>query len=289
MTPSEPSKLEKIRHRLRCEWTDERTVTAWRMWRSHIVQFTRGATEAILEIAQLQPGMKVLDLASGVGDPALAIAKVVGPDGKVVATDLGTGMMSLAEEIARTKGLKNIEFKIAHAESLPFPSESFDAVTCRFGVMLFPDPVAALMECRRVLRNGGRVALVAWGTQGQPFFTATGGIVMKYVQMPAPDPDAPHLFMFGEPGRLKGTLEEAGFKDVREEARTIQGKWTSSPEKYWEQFTEVAAPFRPAIEKLTPEIREQVVKEALAALRQYWDGKELNMPLKIVLATGVRG
>jgi ubiquinone/menaquinone biosynthesis C-methylase UbiE len=288
MTPPDAKKLEKIRERLRVEWTDERTVTAWRTWRSHIAQFTRGATEAILEVAQLQPGMEVLDLASGVGDPALAIAKAVGPSGKVIASDLGPGMISLAEEIAQTKGLKNIQFRIANAEALPFANESFDVVTCRFGVMLFPDPVAALNECRRVLRRGGRVALVAWGAKEQPFFTTTAGILMKYVQMPAPDPEAPHLFMFGERGRLKRTLEEAGFKDAREEVRTINGKWKSSPEKYWEQFTEVAAPFRPLIEKLTPETRARVVEEVLAALGKYWDGKELEMPLEIVVGTGTR-
>ncbi|MGA8142881.1 MAG: class I SAM-dependent methyltransferase [Candidatus Acidiferrales bacterium] len=288
MSAADPNKLQKIRERLRHEWTDERTVAAWRMWRSHIAHFTRGATDAILEAAQVKPGMHVLDLASGVGDPALSLAAAVGPGGHVTATDLGPGMISLAEELAATKGLKNIDFKIANAESLPFASESFDVVTCRFGVMLFPDSVEALKECRRVLKHGGRVALVAWGAKEQPFFTTTAGILLKYVQMPAPDPDAPHLFMFGERGRLRRTLEAAGFSEAREEVRSVQGKWTSSLEKYWEQFTEVAAPFRPLIEKLTPETRAKAVEEVLDALRKYWDGKELNMPLEIVIGTGTR-
>lgn len=289
MTAADPAKLEKIRERLRHEWTDERTVAAWRKWQSHIAHFTRGATEAILEAAQVRPGAHVLDLASGVGDPALSLAVAVGSTGHVIATDLGPGMISLAEEKAHTKGLANIEFKIANAESLPFPNESFDVVTCRFGVMLFPDPLGALKECRRVLKRGGRVALVAWGKSEQPFFTTTAGILLKYVQVPPPDPDAPHLFMYGESGRLRRTLEAAGFADVREEVRTVPGLWTSSLEKYWEQFTEVAAPFRPLIEKLTPETRARAVEEILAALRKYWDGKELNMPLEIVIGTGTRG
>ena len=289
MSEADPAKLEKIRVRLRTEWTDERTVAAWRKWRSHIAQFTRGATDAILEAAQLKPGMQVLDLASGVGDPALYLAKAVGAEGHVTATDLGPGMISLAEEMAQTKGLANIDFKIANAESLPFPSESFDVVTCRFGVMLFPDAVEALKECRRVLRRGGRVALVAWGTKEQPFFSATAGILMKYVKLPPPDPDAPNLFMYGERGRLQRTLESAGFKDAREEVRVVPGKWTSSLEKYWEQFTEVAAPFRPLIENLTPEARAQAVEEVLDELRKLWNGKELTMPLEIVIGTGTRG
>src|ERR1700740_561958 len=245
MTAPDPAKLEKIRERLGTEWTGERPVPAWRKWRSHIARFTRGATEAILEAAQLRPGMQVLDLASGVGDPALAIAATVGPSGKVIATDLGPGMISLAEELAQTKNLTNIEFKIANAESLPFANESFDVVTCRFGIMLFPDHIAALNECRGVVRRGGRVALVAWGAKEQPFFTTTAGILMKYVQVPPPDPDAPHLFMFGDRGRVRGAIWGAGFVDTSEEVRTVTGKWTSSLEKYWEQFTEVAAPLLP--------------------------------------------
>jgi ubiquinone/menaquinone biosynthesis C-methylase UbiE len=288
MTEIDPAKIEKIRERLRHEWTDERTVTAWRKWRSHIARFTRGATDAMLAAAQVKPGMHVLDIASGVGDPALSLAAAVGPDGRVIASDIGPGMISLAEELATTKGLKNIDFKIANAESLPFPSESFDVVTCRFGVMLFPDPLAALNECRRVLKRGGRVALIAWGGKEQPFFTATAGILLKYVQIPPPDPDAPHLFMYGERGRLRRTLEAAGFADPREEVLTVPGLWTSTPEKYWEQFAEIAAPFRPLIEKLTPETRAKAVEEILAALGKYSNGKELNMPLEIVVGTGTR-
>jgi ubiquinone/menaquinone biosynthesis C-methylase UbiE len=286
---SDPNRLENIRERLHTEWTDERTVAAWRKWRSHICQFTRGATDAILEAAQLKPGMQVLDLASGVGDPALFIAKIVGPTGKVVATDLGPGMISLAEEVAQMKGLANIEFRTANAEALPFANESFDVVTCRFGVMFFPDTVMALRECRRVLRHGGRIALVAWGVKEQPAFASTAGTVMKYVEMPPSDPEAPNMFMFGERGRLQRTLAEAGFKDAREEVRTVEGKWSSSLEKYWEQFTEIAAPFRPLVEKLTPETRALAIEEVLKALRKYWDGKTLTIPLEIVIGTGTRG
>src|SRR5579864_52404 len=135
MSTPDQEKLQKLREHFRHEWTDQKTVCAWRKWYAHIAHFTRGATEALLAAAQLRPGMRVLDLASGVGDPALSLAAAVGPTGHVVATDLGPGMISLAEDLARTKGLKNIEFSEANAESLPFPDESFDVVTCRFGVM----------------------------------------------------------------------------------------------------------------------------------------------------------
>ena len=292
-TPSvspDPAKIQKFREVLHQEWTGDRTVAAWRKWHARIATFTRGATEAIVEGAHLRPGMRVLDLASGVGDPALSIAEEVGSSGRVTATDLGPGMMSLAEELARKRGLTNIEFREASAEALPFPSESYDVLTCRFGIMFFPDLPKALRECLRVLKPGGRAAFVAWGKKEQPFFTTTAGVVLKHVPVPPPppDPDGPSLFMFGERDRLRRALQAAGFNNVHEEDRIIAGRWPSSVEEYWEQFSEVAAPFRPLIEQLTPEKMAVAKSEILAALKRFWDGKELNMPLEIVIGTGTR-
>jgi SAM-dependent methyltransferase len=234
--------------------------------------------------------MAVLDLASGVGDPALSIAAEVAPSGRVTATDLGPGMMSLAEELTRKRGITNIEFREASAESLPFPDESYDILTCRFGVMFFPDLRKALRECFRVLKPGGRAAFVAWGRKEQPFFTTTAGIVLKHVPVPPlpPDPDGPSMFMFGERDRLRRALEAAGFGNVHEEDRIVAGRWASSVEEYWEQFKEVAAPFRPLIEQLTPEKMAQAQAEIFAALKKFWNGKELDMPLEIVIGTGAR-
>jgi SAM-dependent methyltransferase len=290
MSAPDPAKMQKVREHLHQEWTGDRTVAAWRKWQAQIATFTHGATEAILEAAHLRPGMRVLDLASGVGDPALSIASEIAPSGRVTASDLGPGMIALAEELARKKGLTNIEFREANAESLPFADKSYDVLTCRFGVMFFPDLPQALRECFRVLKPLGRAAFVAWGKKEQPFFTTTAGIVLKHVPVPPPppDPDAPSLFMFGDRDRLRRALEAAGFSNVHEEERIVAGRWASSAEEYWEQFTEVAAPFRPLIDQLTPEKKAQVQAEILTALKKFWNGKELNMPLEIVIGTGIR-
>ena len=290
MSAPDSAKIQMFRERLHQEWTGDKTVAAWRKWHLEIAEFTRGATEAILESAHLRPGMRVLDLASGVGDPALAIAEAVGPTGHVTATDIGPGMISLAKEMARKKGLTNIEFREAAAEALPFADESYGVLTCRFGLMFFPDLPRALRECLRVLKPGGRVVFVAWGKKEQPFFTTTAGTVLKHVPVPPPppDPEGPSLYMFGERDRLRRALMAAGFNNVHEEDRVIPGRWASSAEQYWEQFTEVAAPFRPLIDQLTPEKLSLARAESIAALKRFWTGKELNMPLEIVIGTGNR-
>src|SRR5258708_13959153 len=271
MSAPDPAKIQKFSENLHQHWPGDRTVAAWRKWHSQIAAFTRGATEAILEAAHLRPGMLFLDIASGVGVPALSIAAEVAPTGRVTATDDGPGMISLAEELARKKGITNIEFREASAEPLPFSGESFDVLTCRFGVMFFPDLARALRECFRVLKPGGRAAFVAWGKKEQPFFTTTAGIILRHVPVPPPppDPDGPSLFMFGEFDRLRRALEAAGFSNVHEESRIIAGRWALSVEEYWEQFSEVAAPFRPLIEQLTPEKIAQAKSHIFAALKKF--------------------
>src|SRR5258708_10424757 len=128
MSAPDPSKIQKFREHLHQEWTGQETVAAWRKWHDRIATFSRGATEAILETAQLRPGLRVLDLASGVGDPALSIAAKIAPSGRVTATDLRPGLISLAEELAHKKSLTNIEFPQDSAESLPFADESYDVL-----------------------------------------------------------------------------------------------------------------------------------------------------------------
>ena len=111
------SDVSRYKEDIRKEWTDPETVSAWRRWYPHLTAFTAAITEKILEAADFKRGMKVLDLASGTGDPALAVAGIVGPEGHVTATDIGADMLAAAEEYAAPF------FIITQAafESLPSP------------------------------------------------------------------------------------------------------------------------------------------------------------------------
>src|SRR5262245_42600016 len=167
---SEPSSAEQFKEQVRAEWTDPATVAAWRKWHPKFVGQSCEATEAILRLSQVAPGMRVGDLASGTGEPALARARAVEPGRHVTATDLGAGMLTIVQENARHSRLTNLTFQEADAHALPFPEHMFDRVTCRFGVMYFADVGQALREIRRVLKHGGLVALAAWGPLEQnPF------------------------------------------------------------------------------------------------------------------------
>ena len=288
MSTPVPEKLEQFRQKLKKDWTGDETVSAWRKWHAEIASFTRGVTEALLNEAQLGPGLEVLDLASGVGDPALSIAPAVAPSGRVVATDLGPGMISLAAELAHNNGLGNIEFREANAESLPFPDSSFDRITCRFGAMFFPDLQKALRESLRVLKPGGRLCFAVWGKQEQPFFSATHGVLHKFIQPPAPDPEAPNVFRFAERGRIQHELETAGFQNVKEEFLTIPARWNGSLELYVQQFTEISVTARPLLAQLSPARRDDVLFDILAGLKKFVQDGHLVLPLEVVLASATK-
>ena len=288
MNTIDPANLERYRAAMRKEWTEPDTANAWRKWSGSRDLLTREVTNAMMKLAEVHPGQKILDIASGAGQPAIPFAEAVGPGGQVTATDLGSALLAIAEENARARGVTNMTFRQADAESLPFPDESFDTVTCRCGLMFVPDHLKALRECRRVLKPGGRAVFAVWGTREQPFFATTVGTLRKFVEIPPPEPGAPNAFKFAEPGTLRAAMLEAGFGRAKEDLHEIQGAWPGTPEEFWNYFRESAAPFRPYVESLSPENFEQVTREVVAALGKYYDGKHLRFPLRMNLATGFR-
>src|SRR5260221_2414752 len=148
--------VEQFKEMVRQEWTDEATVTAWSKWYPQMAVQTQAATKLLLEIAQIKPGIQVLDVAGGAGEPSVSLARAVGANGHVTVTDLSAGMLDANEKNARKAGLTNVSFQQADAHALKFPDQRFDLVTSRFGVMYFADGPEALKEIYRVLKPGGR-------------------------------------------------------------------------------------------------------------------------------------
>src|SRR5688572_13877341 len=93
----------------------------------------------LIELAEIGTGYDVVDVATGIGDPALSVAERVSPDGRVIATDQSPAMLAIAERRARDRGLTNIEFRLLDANEFDFPEETIDAVVCRWGLMFLSD------------------------------------------------------------------------------------------------------------------------------------------------------
>jgi len=281
------SDQDRFKETVRREWSDPETVAAWRKWHPFFARQSANATTAIIEAAQVRSGMDVLDLASGTGEPALTLARVVGPAGHVTATDLSSEMLEIADEIARQRGITNLTCQFADAEDLPFADERFDAVTCRMGVMFFPDCIRALRESYRVLKPGCHAAFLAWGPFDQPFFMSTAGIIMQRESLPIPEPGSPGRFRFAKYGTLGAQLVEAGFQHVRETMLTIP--WPSgSVEETWASTRDMRAPFRHLLSNLPQDESERLLASVHAAIRQYESGGEVVFPVVVVLAVGCR-
>jgi ubiquinone/menaquinone biosynthesis C-methylase UbiE len=269
------------------DWATHDRMNAANRWERPSAEMGRGATEAIVALAQPRPGMRALDVASGTGAPALQIARAIGPTGLVTATDLSPAPLKIAAERARQRGLTNIRFETADAHHLKYPDQSFDLVTSRMGVMFFSDLPRALAEMRRVLKPGGRIALLAWGPMEQPYFECTGAIVMRHTGAALPDA-AKQIFKFGERGTLSAALTAAGFRDVHEELRSVPWVWTASIADLWEYFQTATVPFRPVLAQIRPEQMELITREVHAAFAKYWDGEKVNMTADFVLASATR-
>lgn len=187
------------------------------------------------------PGARVLDLACGTGQPALALAKEVGERGRVVAIDIAPAMVESTRRRAREAALDNVEALEMDAAELRFAARTFDAVTCACGLMFCPDPVRIVREAVRVLVPGGRAAVAVWDEPASnPFFTMAAKAIGSVVPGPPPDPRAPGPFRLGAPGELEGTLRSGGLVDIAVERLALTFNLASADE-YWRIFTQFAA------------------------------------------------
>jgi ubiquinone/menaquinone biosynthesis C-methylase UbiE len=203
----------------RAQWQD--AADAWHRWGPFIGSWLGGATDAMIEMAGIAAGSRVLDVAAGAGEQSLTIARRVGPDGHVLATDIAPDLLALAEADARTEGLAQVATREIDGESLDqLPEASFDAVVSRVGLIYFPDQQQALRGMRHALRPGGRVSAVVYSTPDRnAFFSIPVRIIRERAQLPPPLPGQPGPFSMGGPGVLEAAFTEAGFTEV--EIRTV--------------------------------------------------------------------
>jgi ubiquinone/menaquinone biosynthesis C-methylase UbiE len=273
------------------EWAG--VAGAWVRWQEAVRTQSAAATRWIIELADIRAGLSVLDLASGVGDPAVTLARRVGPNGRVVATDLVAGTLEFVDEAARAEQLGQLTTRRADMEALPFASESFDAVTCRLGLMFCPRPDLALAEVRRVLRPGGKASFIVWGDARQPLFAATLGEIGRAFAVggagdeEASAPDAPGPFRFADPGRLSAALARAGFSGVLVEEKVIPWPFAGSGAEMWQMFYDLGGPsFQRRIAALDADVRRALADRIAARLETHRSGVALDPTARLLGSVG---
>lgn len=266
------------------EWRD--SAFYWQKHLDMIRVMLAPLTQALIEDAEINEGDSVLDVAGGSGEPSLTIAETVGPTGSVTYTDAVAEMVVAAESEAQRRGLKNIVFQHCAADSLPFESESFDAVVCRLGAMFFPDPLAALREMLRVTKHEGLVSLVVWAkSELNPFSYAITNVVERHFEVPPANANAPGAFRFSEPGALADILKEAGAKGVKERMLKFNIAAPVSPEQFWEMRSETSGTLREKLATLPPSQADLLAQEALKAIREYSSSDQVSFPAQMIIVT----
>ena len=225
--------------------------------------------------------MRVLDLGSGTGYPALLGAQTVGPNGSVIGLDLAEQMLAVARRKATALGLANVTFRTSDVTTLPFDANSFDAVTSRFCLMFLPEIPKAAAEIARVLKPGCWVAAAVWSAPDKnPSIGLSMEAVKKVVELPLPDPTAPGIFRLAKPGDLAGMLQQAGLVDVTDQEFLAEWSYTSADE-YYTSLMEIAAPIQNLMATLSAPQIQEVRRLIIQAATPFQRGNRITFPITV--------
>jgi SAM-dependent methyltransferase len=265
--PPDPQPPDEQRALMAERWG--RAAAGWGRRASRIRDIGMPVSVWMIEHLGLQPGQRVLELAAGPGDTGLMAAELLQPGGTLVSSDASSEMLSVARERAASFGIDNVEFKELQLEWLDLPTASVDAVLCRWGFMLVVDPAAALVEARRVLRPGGRIALAVWDVaDANPWATVAPKALIELGLSEPPDPDAPGMFALAGPGVLQEMLESAGFVEVAVEEVDV-GRSSADVDEFLAETLDVSRMFFEVYEGLSAEQQDAVRARIALRLEPY--------------------
>jgi SAM-dependent methyltransferase len=219
----------EFREGQRRQW--RKGAEGWRKRSEFIDAATAHVSERMVELAGVEPGSRVLDVAAGYGQPSLTAAAVAGAEGKVVATDISAEMLAYGRERAAAAGLDNVEFIESAAAALDFPPESFDAALSRFGIIFEPEGEATAARVRGFMVPGSKMVIASWGPPDRvPFIAVPMGTAMRTLGVDPPPPGTPGPLSRPTPEALGGLLEGGGFSDVEVEETEVSFEWESAEE-----------------------------------------------------------
>jgi len=262
-------------------------AAGWNEWSEFNERADRHISERLVELAGVQAGSRVLDIAAGYGEPALTAARKAGSEGRVVATDISAEMLAFGRQRAAAAGLSNVEFLESDASSLDFPHESFDAAVSRWGIIFEPDAQAAARRIRHFLKPGARIAIASWGKPDQvPFLSIPMRTTMEWLDLPPPPAGTPGPLSRPTPAAIGGLLEEGGFSEIVVEQNEVTFEF-DSPEHFTAYIKAIAAPIRAMIEQHAGEAEEEAwdaITQAAADVGG--DPGPLSLSNVVLLASG---
>jgi len=271
-------------HRRTMREIADAVAPGWERRRGYIEASTTAVREWMLRELAPQPGQTLLELACGAGDTGFDAAALTGDGGRLISSDLSPVMLDVARRRGAERSVTGVDYRLLDLERIELGDDTVDGVLCRFAYMLVADPVAAFAETRRVLRPGGRVVLAVWGAPDRnPFFTALGMGLVRAGHVPPPDPSAPGVFSLGDPGRMRGLLEAAGFTDVRVEEVEVRFDFPDVDE-YVAIHADASGPMALVLQGLSEAERAQLAESLAAALGPFRSSRGYEVPAVSVVA-----
>ena len=273
--------LEKIRDVQREAWN--KSSSGWKKYDAMMMKFLEPINDEMIRMLGLQGDEVILDIATGTGEPALTIAKLLNK-GKVIGNDLSQSMLDVAMEKAEQHNITNFETSCSDVSELNFDDNSFDAVTCRLGFMFFPDIKIALNEMVRVLKPGGKIVVSVWGNADKNFWIrASMETMISQLSLQSPAPGAPGLFRCSEPDCLTNYFLNTGLTNVQE--NQVSGKLKCLDiENYWNFITDVASPM--AFSKADQETQQMIREEVLSKILQKCSDNKIELESFSVITEG---
>jgi SAM-dependent methyltransferase len=266
----------------------EAAAPGWAKWEKTFARWMEPATDAMLEMADLSAGADVLDLASGAGTQAILAARRVGATGTVVASDISENMLGYVREQARGAGLDNVSTLYGAAEDLDVPAESFDAIICRLGLMLFTRPAAALENGWRALRPGGRVSVVVFTTPAaNAFMTKPMQVLRRHAAMGQPEPGQPGIFALGSPGVLSELMASSGLEAVEERPVSVELRMSSVAEVL-EMMQDAFGAYRAVLSDQPEAVRKAAWAEVAEMLTDFESDQGFVAPGEVLVAAGTK-
>ncbi|MDH4325004.1 MAG: class I SAM-dependent methyltransferase [Betaproteobacteria bacterium] len=278
---------EAFKSATRRQW--DRAAPGWNAHTAQIREWLQPATDAMLEMAGVRRGTRVLDVAAGAGDQTLDIAQRVGPEGYVLATDLSASILEFAKGNAQRAGYANVGTRVADGESLQVDAGSFDAAVCRLGLMLFPDPRQGLREMHRALKPGaGICTMVFSGPQANPCITTLLSTALKHAGLPPRDPFQPGgLLSLGKPGVIDEMFRDVGFKDVATTRMDAPFRLPSARD-YLQFIRTSASPLQQILGKLGAEASDAAWKDMVERLKVFETPEGWTGPNELLLTAARR-
>jgi SAM-dependent methyltransferase len=207
-------------------------VEAWRRYDDDERRLSAHVSERMLDLAGLRPGSRVLDVATGRGEPAVRAAARVAPDGVVVGTDISADMLAFARALAAAESVTNLDLRVTDGQTLDgVPEQGFDAALCRWGLMFFDRPREALASVRRRLRPGGTLVVAVWaGPEDTSWWSMPRQVLARHAALPPVDFTAPGPLRYAAPPVLRADLAAAGFSVDHEESLHTPVMEAATPE-----------------------------------------------------------